>query len=905
MGLRKRSGRLSLGQSVTEMALVLPIMLFLVYGVFELGRVVFIFSALNNATREAARFGAATGLSDGTPSFLNCAAIRRAARESAFLANLNDSDIQIAYDTPVSSTMTIFARCGETGLDPDDIRQGDRIVITVTRKVEPILPVLPTGGFSLHFATARTILKNIVIGPVECSDDLDNDGDGFVDWDGDGGTPDSGCSGPDDTTEAFCYGLSESIVPAEGGSVNTQPDPNCANRYIEQTLVNLTAFPTERYVFKRWSGSINTTANPTSLVMDGDKDVTAEFRLRTSDLRVTKDAPDTVYAEKPFTYKIRVTNLYTETAQDVVITDTLPAGIQLQNWTITAGDCPTATETQFICEVVELPAGDTVTLAIDVLAPVVNDSPETITNTATASAFEHDPALSNNIAAVMTEVRPRAELTAHSKEGPADPVYAASFYNYTVTVGNAGPSIATGVTILDELPDGVNFVSSESGCTATGNPPRTVTCEIGELGVGATTTVVFTVEAPRNGQDVFNEATVSGNEYEDNTGDNTASDETVVISRANLALDKTAPDSATRDVPFNYTLTVSNGGPSDALEVQIVDTLPEGVQYNSFSSTKAGATCSLSGNTVTCNMGTIVADEIYDVILDVTPTISEGTLANTATVSSDTDDPASGNDSDSTSTTVKTDVNLAIGKKDSADPVVEGDAFTYTIRVDNNGASTATGVQVVDALPDGIDFVSADPRAGWTCTATSPPDATVTCAPDDGLLPGGLGATIRINVTASEPGTFTNQVRVDAEEGAATAETQTTVEPNLDLSLSLTAPASANAGVPFDYTITVANSGPSDANSVVASSPLDTAVSFESAVVNAGDGWACTYDDANHRVVCTAVTMAAAAEATFTITVTPIAGAQEAITEGVVSAEESFYDTNPGNDAGSARTTLD
>ncbi|MBP9663810.1 MAG: DUF11 domain-containing protein, partial [Pyrinomonadaceae bacterium] len=42
---------------------------------------------------------------------------------------------------------------------------------------------------------------------------------------------------------------------------------------------------------------------------------------------------------------------------------------------------------------------------------------------------------------------------------------------------------------------------------------------------------------------------------------------------------------------------------------------------------------------------------------------------------------------------------LVVTKTDSADPVVEGSQFTYTIRVQNNGPDTATNVTVSDPLP--------------------------------------------------------------------------------------------------------------------------------------------------------------------------------------------------------------
>ena len=46
------------GQSLIEFALTMPLLLLLVMGVFDLGRSIYYYSAVHNAAREGARFGA-------------------------------------------------------------------------------------------------------------------------------------------------------------------------------------------------------------------------------------------------------------------------------------------------------------------------------------------------------------------------------------------------------------------------------------------------------------------------------------------------------------------------------------------------------------------------------------------------------------------------------------------------------------------------------------------------------------------------------------------------------------------------------------------------------------------------------------------------------------------------------
>lgn len=61
---------------------------------------------------------------------------------------------------------------------------------------------------------------------------------------------------------------------------------------------------------------------------------------------------------------------------------------------------------------------------------------------------------------------------------------------YTLTATNLGDADATGVVIRDELPDGVTYVSATSPCTQAGG---VVTCNVGTLAPGASTTVTVTV----------------------------------------------------------------------------------------------------------------------------------------------------------------------------------------------------------------------------------------------------------------------------------------------------------------------------------------------------------------------------------------------------------------------------
>lgn len=99
---------------------------------------------------------------------------------------------------------------------------------------------------------------------------------------------------------------------------------------------------------------------------------------------------------------------------------------------------------------------------------------------------------------------------------------------------------------------------------------------------------------------------------------------------------------------------------------------------------------------------------------------------------------------------------LSVTKTDSPDPVSRGDTLTYSIVVSNQGPASAAAVQLTDALPASVRFVSVTSTAG----SCSEADGTVTCSLGD--LANGGSVTVTITVTARRDGTVTNTAQVSS-----------------------------------------------------------------------------------------------------------------------------------------------
>ena len=385
---------------------------------------------------------------------------------------------------------------------------------------------------------------------------------------------------------------------------------------------------------------------------------------------------------------------------------------------------------------------------------------------------------------------------------------------YKVTVENIGGKAAKNATVSDTLDPRLSFNAglSSGACSASG---QTVTCAIGDLEAGDM--IMFNIGvniASSATGSISNFAMVSARGGPSNNV--TSNSVTIpVIVESDLAIDKQVTSADFKaGQQATYTLTVTNNGPSDAVNVSVSDAIPAPLSIDSVTSSQGGCAA------LPCNLGTIAdgANATVTIVVSI-PSSATGLVTNTATVSNSPDtDPNAGNDSDDDMTNINVMADLSIIKTANPTTMTAGSAgqVTYTLQVTNNGPADATNVTVEDVLPAGVTLVSATGPMG-ACPGAGTGGDPIVCDLGTVIDQATPSVTIIVTVDAdTAAGTITNTGEVksadDTMTGNNTNTADVTVEVEVDLSITKTdGITTVIAGNQLTYTIVVSNGGPSDA----------------------------------------------------------------------------------------------
>ena len=285
-----------------------------------------------------------------------------------------------------------------------------------------------------------------------------------------------------------------------------------------------------------------------------------------------------------------------------------------------------------------------------------------------------------------------------------DKVQVGSAFIYTITVTNNTTNTVNNVTITDQLPEGVTFISCQidNNAALIEEQPTESKYTINTLAAGESVTLSIKVTADTVGT-VKNTASLT---IDDTTIDSNEVETTITeeeVTTTNLTVTKEADKQTVKPGDtVAYTITVTNNGTIPAQNVIVTDKLPEGLTFSSAKLDDAP----IAPNDDTYALGDIDAQASKQLVITATvdSNANVGTITNTATAKGDNTDESTGSEDITVSETKTT---LTISKTANKETVKAGEKVAYTITVTNETVVTATGVTITDQLNSNLELISA------------------------------------------------------------------------------------------------------------------------------------------------------------------------------------------------------
>jgi uncharacterized repeat protein (TIGR01451 family) len=548
-------------------------------------------------------------------------------------------------------------------------------------------------------------------------------------------------------------------VGAGGGTCTAGPTAGPINDIVNLPAGGSVTYTSSCTIASNATGNLSNTATVTAPggVTDpvpGNNSATDTDTINLqADLGITKtDGVPTATPGGSVTYTITASNAGLSDANGATVADTFPGILTCSTTCVGAsgGTCTAGPTAGPINDTVNLPAGGSVTYTSS--CTIAASATGTLSNTATvaAPAGVTDPAPGNNSATDTDTLAASADLTITKTDGVTN-VSAGGSTTYTIVASNAGPSNAPGSTVADTFPASLTCswtcVGAGGGTCAAGPTAGNIS-DTANLPVAGSVTYTATcsVSGAATGS-IANTATVAAaaGVTDPNPANNSATDTDTVDGQADLSITKTdSVASVTSGGSTTYVITASNAGPSAVSGATVTDTFPAGLTCTWTCGGTGGGTCTGSGSgniSDTVNLPA-AASVIYSAVCTVSA--APGSITNTATVASTTNDPNPANNSATDVDTVTAPVAIT-GSKSVAGSFTEGGSITYTIVLNNGTPSTQgdnPGDEFVDILPAGLVLVSASATSG-TPLATIATN-TVTW---NGTIGAGGSVTITINAT--------------------------------------------------------------------------------------------------------------------------------------------------------------
>lgn len=540
------------------------------------------------------------------------------------------------------------------------------------------------------------------------------------------------------------------------------------------------------------------------------------------------------------TIEVLLVNKGPNTATNIILEDMIPVGLTFKNYTATKGvygasnntwsiGALTINETARLLMVFEV-GESTATGAYKYVMEV-----ESADQDDTDSAHGNGQTSEDDYTTLTLTPINQADLSLTKVvDNPQHTV--GDIVDFTLTLENDGPGTATNIVIEDQLPSGYTFVSATGDGTFADS-----LWTIASLSKNAKASLVLKARVKASGDYLnFAEVIAVDQQDPDSSPNNGALDEddidfaeTGAAGLISISLDKSV-DVINPEIgnTVNYTVAVTNGGPSTATGVIVKDLLPTGLNYQN--ATVDGTYDEVTGSWV---IGDIASGVTKNLVIAAT-VLGAGDYSNIAEVvahneldnnSSPNNNDPSEDDQDVVTLVPNRTADLQLVKSVNSDTLDVGSLATFEVVLTNLGPSEATNIEILDVVPNGFVIFTASTTAGlynqeqgtWSISETVAVNAT---------------ETLTITTVVAEGTDYINEAEI-ASSGQAdnnvanNSDTARLVAiPVADLSLQLI--TDNNRPSVQDNVVVkmiLANEGPSTATNIVSQLDLPAGLTFESA----------------------------------------------------------------------------
>jgi uncharacterized repeat protein (TIGR01451 family) len=538
--------------------------------------------------------------------------------------------------------------------------------------------------------------------------------------------------------------------------------------------------------------------------------------LNNPQLTLAKTAPEFANPDQDITYTVTVTNIGSEPAYNVIVTESYPAGVSF----VSANPAPTTPIN--VWNLGSIPVGGSITIVITVH---INAGTTGLLTNTVAADYESSSGQDYHVTAYDTTMVTWPVMNIW-KDGPANST-AGSTIMYTIHYQNLGSDTAYNVTITETYPADTTFLNA--------NPTPTVGNNVWVIpsvapGTGGVIFVNVTISSTATGMLVNSISAIYKN-TDNQTMPEITNETYTFLTGPWMNIEKTGPATANTGETIIYTLHYWNSGDDTAYNVNITEIYPIEVTFVSANPAPT------YGNNIW--LIPTVAPGVHGWI-NITVTINDGvtgTVTNYVNLNYRNDANVQLPAETGNWTIIILDPFMIIEKTGpgQANP---GQVIMYTITYQNIGLGTAYNVVITDTLDSGVSYVSSFPvgaLAGQVLTWNI------------GTLLPGQGGTIFINVTITATnGTIINIVSVDYDDAAD--EDQNDVEDivittliNPFLIVEKMGPAAAVPGQTITYWINGTNIGNDWAYDIWVNDTLPAGLTFLGSIPAFNTSFGSTY----------------------------------------------------------------